>query len=134
MTVSSMSICFFQSHLLNNLLLCVDREVPSPGKKVKSESLWVIAILIKPMINPNLPTILPITDFPPSFFILCSLSHTFILTEALPVSNLDFRAYSQCCSLNVCMISHFNCVWFFATLWTAACQAPLCMGFFRQKY
>ena len=32
-----------------------------------------------------------------------------------------------------CMLSHFSCVWFFATLWTGACQAPLSMGFFRRK-
>ena len=86
------------------------------------------------MINPNLPTILPITDFLPSFFIPCSLSHTLILTAALSVSNLDFRAYSQFCSLNVCMLNHFSCVRLFATLWTVACQAPLCMGFSRQQY
>ena len=30
------------------------------------------------------------------------------------------------------MLSHFSC--FFATLWTVACQAPLSMGFSRQKY
>ena len=33
-----------------------------------------------------------------------------------------------------CMLSHFSCVWFFATLWTVACQAPLSVGFSRQKY
>ena len=26
------------------------------------------------------------------------------------------------------------CVWFFATLWTIACQAPLSVEFFRQEY
>ena len=30
---------------------------------------------------------------------------------------------------NVCMLSHFSCVWLFATLWTIAHQAPLSMGF-----
>ena len=30
-----------------------------------------------------------------------------------------------------CMLS---CYWFFATLWTVACQAPLSMGFSRQEY
>ena len=34
----------------------------------------------------------------------------------------------------VCVISHFSCVQFFATLWTIAHQAPLSMGFSRQKY
>ena len=32
------------------------------------------------------------------------------------------------------MLSHFSHVWLFATLWIVACQAPLFMGFFRQKY
>ena len=32
------------------------------------------------------------------------------------------------------MLSHFSCVWLFATLWTVAFQAPLSMGFFRQEY
>ena len=32
------------------------------------------------------------------------------------------------------MLNHFSCVWFFATLWTIACQAPLSMGFSRQEY
>ena len=34
----------------------------------------------------------------------------------------------------VCMVSHFNPVWFFATPWTVACQAPLSMGFCRPEY
>ena len=33
--------------------------------------------------------------------------------------------------INVCVL---NCVWLFATLWTVALQAPLSMGFSRQKY
>ena len=32
------------------------------------------------------------------------------------------------------MLSHFSHVRLFATLWSAACQAPLSMGFSRQKY
>ena len=32
------------------------------------------------------------------------------------------------------MLSHFNCVQLFATLWTIAHQAPLSMGFSRQEY
>ena len=32
------------------------------------------------------------------------------------------------------MLSHFSHVWFFATLWTLACQVPLYMGFSRQEY
>ena len=34
-----------------------------------------------------------------------------------------------------CMcVSRFSCVRLFVTLWTIACQAPLCMGFPRQEY
>ena len=32
------------------------------------------------------------------------------------------------------MLSHFSHVWFFATLWTVAYQAPLSMGFSKQEY
>ena len=32
------------------------------------------------------------------------------------------------------MLSHFNHVQLFVTLWTVACQAPLSMGFSRQEY
>ena len=34
----------------------------------------------------------------------------------------------------VCVLSCFSHVWLFATLWTAANQAPLSMGFSRQEY
>ena len=34
----------------------------------------------------------------------------------------------------VCMLSRFNSVQLFATLWTVACQAPLYMGFSWQEY
>ena len=33
-----------------------------------------------------------------------------------------------------CMLSHFSGVWFFATPWTVACQAPLPMGLSRQEH
>ena len=36
--------------------------------------------------------------------------------------------------VHACVLSHFNRVWFFATPWTVACQAPLSMGFSRQEY
>ena len=35
---------------------------------------------------------------------------------------------------SVCLLSHFSRVQLYATLWTVACQAPLCMGFSRQEY
>ena len=34
----------------------------------------------------------------------------------------------------LCVLSHFSHVWLCATLWTAACQAPLPMGFSRPEY
>ena len=34
----------------------------------------------------------------------------------------------------VCMLSHFNRIQLFATLWTVALQAPLSMGLSRQEY
>ena len=33
-----------------------------------------------------------------------------------------------------CMLSHFNCIQLFVTLWTVAFQAPLSMGLSRQEY
>ena len=33
-----------------------------------------------------------------------------------------------------CVLSHFNCVQLFETLWTVACQAPPPLGFSRQEY
>ena len=36
--------------------------------------------------------------------------------------------------VRACVLSHFSRVWFFVTLWTIACQAPLSMGFSRQEY
>ena len=35
---------------------------------------------------------------------------------------------------SACMLSCFSCVQLFTTPWTAACQAPLSMGFSRQEY
>ena len=34
----------------------------------------------------------------------------------------------------VYVLSHFSCVWLFKTPWTVTHQAPLSMGFSRQKY
>ena len=36
--------------------------------------------------------------------------------------------------INVCVLSHFSHVQLFVSLWTAAHQAPLSVGFFRQEY
>ena len=37
-------------------------------------------------------------------------------------------------SVHACMLSRFSRVQLFATLWTAARQPPLSMGFSRQEY
>ena len=36
--------------------------------------------------------------------------------------------------LHVCVLSHFNHVQLFATIWTVTQQALLSKGFFRQEY
>ena len=36
--------------------------------------------------------------------------------------------------IRVCILSRFSCVQYFVTLWTVVQQAPLSMGFSRQKY
>ena len=36
--------------------------------------------------------------------------------------------------MNLCVLSHFSCVWLCTTPWTVARQAPLPMGFSRQEY
>ena len=37
-------------------------------------------------------------------------------------------------TLHVCVLGHFSRVQLCATLWTAACQAPLSVAFSRQEY
>ena len=39
-----------------------------------------------------------------------------------------------CVCVCVCVLSHLSPVWLFATLWTAAHEASLSMGFSRQEY
>ena len=46
-------------------------------------------------------------------------------------THFEVKLLSQCCT---CLPSHFSGVQLFATLWTVASQAPLAMGFSRQKY
>ena len=45
-----------------------------------------------------------------------------------------FRCFSTAFYEFSCMLSHFSCVWLFATPWTVAHQAPLFRGFSRQEY
>ena len=71
-----------------------------------------------------------------------SLSHV-LMDYSLPGSSVHgiFQArvlewgaiaFSEC--MHTCMLSRFSCVQFFVSLWTVACQTPLCMGFSRQEY
>ena len=55
----------------------------------------------------------------------------------LPNSGLESRSpalqVDSLPSKPLCVLSHFSCVWFFATLWAVALQASLSMGFSRQE-
>ena len=51
-----------------------------------------------------------------------------------PASSPRWRHLKMIITALRCVLSHFSCVWLFATLWTVACQAPLSMGFSRQEY
>ena len=57
-----------------------------------------------------------------------------IVTAAVWKSHLYSGTVSTPHWYYACMLSHFSRVRLFVTLWTVACQAPLSMGFSRQKY
>ena len=57
-----------------------------------------------------------------------------IVTAAVWKSHLYSGTVSTPHWYHACMLSHFSRVRLFVTLWTVACQAPLSMGFSRQKY
>ena len=53
-------------------------------------------------------------------------------TSSVQITKLAlWLLYQSIITLIVCLVSH---VWFFATLCTVACQAPLSVRFFRQEY
>ena len=54
-----------------------------------------------------------------------------LLSHSPPAFNLSLYSWGNCIFGGVCMLS---CVRLFAIPWTAARQAPLFMGFSRQKY
>ena len=61
--------------------------------------------------------------------------HLFIEEETEDQSKNLLKATQSCDSHpSLWVLSHFSHVWLFVTLWTAACQAPLFMGFSRQGY
>ena len=49
-------------------------------------------------------------------------------------SSMFFCLFSGASRQNFLVVQQLNCVQLFATPWTAACQAPLFMGFSRQEY
>ena len=66
-----------------------------------------------------------------------NLSHLFVPHPFLPSfhpSDLLLGHFKMWVCVLTCMLSHFCCVQFFATLWTVACQASLSMGFSGQEY
>ena len=53
----------------------------------------------------------------------------------IPIIKLQtLYIYIYVYTIDACTLSHFSGVWLFATLWTIAHQAPLCMGFSRQEH
>ena len=50
-------------------------------------------------------------------------------TKLVVIQTAGFRLQSI-----VCVVSRFNCIWLFVTLWTVARQALLFMGFSRQEH
>ena len=57
-----------------------------------------------------------------------------LMSISLPALSSGQETLFLSSKLVCCMLSHFSCVWLFATPWTVACQAPLSMGFFSQEY
>ena len=45
----------------------------------------------------------------------------------------EYNPFNSNKNLSEHMLSHFSCVRLFVTLWTDACQAPLSMGFSRER-
>ena len=87
---------------------------------------WELLCLLPHSVNPPVPT-------PPSFApILPSVKVHFQMARgespSLWVPMYLFSLYG------VCMLSHFNHVQLFVTLWTVACHDPLSMGCSRQEY
>ena len=62
--------------------------------------------------------------------------HTHTHTHTFPSWFLKYRKVPQLCSKTSCscVLSCFNRVQLFATLWTVAHQTPLSMGFSKEEY
>ena len=60
--------------------------------------------------------------------------YTKVLISLHPHHNVPFSAFLIITILVLLLLSRFSHPRLFATPWTAACQAPLSMGFSRQEY
>ena len=66
--------------------------------------------------------------------LLCDLLGTVIRGKKIPVCKQENGSTLYTCVYLLCVLRGFRSVWLFATLWTAARQAPLSKGFCRQEY
>ena len=69
-------------------------------------------------------------EFIPVTMLLLTGFYAFLLLKPF---SLYWNIILVLLSLHACMLSRFNHVWLFVTLWTVARQAPLPMGFSRQE-
>ena len=78
-----------------------------------------------------------ITSLQPTSSILMQIPHLSPwLWNHLPLTRILVSSLVLQPTLHMyaCVLSWFSCVRLFETPWTAACQAPLSMGFSRQEY
>ena len=61
-------------------------------------------------------------------FILGHLQYLYLL------SGLQCFFFALSSEVHICVLSRFNRVWLFATLWTVVCQAPLSLRLSSQEY
>ena len=86
--------------------------------------------------SPYSKTLFFLHHFSPVFYFQCGryfviVTYLFVFKVLLFLFLFPGRT---ACYVHTCMLSRFNCVWLFMTLWAVACQALLSMGFSRQDY
>ena len=64
----------------------------------------------------------------------CLLRSWSLMPKRLGMAVLDCSGGFMDLCMRACGLGYFSCGWHFATLWNVALQAPLSMGFSRQKY
>ena len=83
-------------------------------------------------------------NWPPSSFILFSISPTILILHSSNVYSHPYHIKSQTAQeindisfirydMHACMLSHFSCVWLFATPWSIVLQAPLVHGILQAR-